>query len=217
MNHSTEEDYLKAIYALSKGKPVSTNDLANELQVKASSITDMIKKLSDKKYVDYIKYQGVELTATGNQIALKIMRKHRLWETFLVKHLYFGWDEVHEIAEQLEHIESEMLTDRLDDFLGNPQFDPHGDPIPNKEGLIIDTRKRIALQDVQLAQKGIIVGVSDASSDFLKFLESEKLVLGTQLEVIEKYSFDNSVKIRFYEKELNISEKGTFNIIIELI
>ncbi len=217
MNHSTEEDYLKAIYALSKGKPVSTNDLANELQVKASSITDMIKKLSDKKYVDYIKYQGVELTATGNQIALKIMRKHRLWETFLVKHLYFGWDEVHEIAEQLEHIESEMLTDRLDDFLGNPQFDPHGDPIPNKEGLIIDTRKRIALQDVQLSQKGIIVGVSDASSDFLKFLESEKLVLGTQLEVIEKYSFDNSVKIRFYEKELNISEKGTFNIIIELI
>jgi DtxR family Mn-dependent transcriptional regulator len=217
MNHSTEEDYLKAIYALSKGKPVSTNDLANELQVKASSITDMIKKLSDKKYVDYIKYQGVELTATGNQIALKIMRKHRLWETFLVKNLYFGWDEVHEIAEQLEHIESEMLTDRLDDFLGNPQFDPHGDPIPNKEGLIIDTRKRIALQDVQLSQKGIIVGVSDASSDFLKFLESEKLVLGTQLEVIEKYSFDNSVKIRFYEKELNISEKGTFNIIIELI
>lgn len=217
MNHSTEEDYLKAIYALSKGKPVSTNDLAAELQVKASSITDMIKKLSDKKYVDYIKYQGVELTSSGKQIALKIMRKHRLWETFLVKNLHFGWDEVHEIAEQLEHIESEMLTDRLDDFLGNPQFDPHGDPIPNKEGIINDTRKRIALQDVQITQKGIIVGVSDASSDFLKFLESENLVLGTQLEVIEKYSFDNSLKIRFYDKELNISEKGTFNIIIELL
>lgn len=217
MNHSTEEDYLKAIYALSKGKPVSTNDLAAELQVKASSITDMIKKLSDKKYVDYIKYQGVELTSSGKQIALKIMRKHRLWETFLVKNLHFGWDEVHEIAEQLEHIESEMLTDRLDDFLGNPQFDPHGDPIPNKEGIINDTRKRIALQDVQINQKGIIVGVSDASSDFLKFLESENLVLGTQLEVIEKYSFDNSLKIRFYDKELNISEKGTFNIIIELL
>jgi DtxR family transcriptional regulator, Mn-dependent transcriptional regulator len=217
MNHSTEEDYLKAIYALSKGKPVSTNDLAAELQVKASSITDMIKKLSDKKYVDYIKYQGVELTPSGRQIALKIMRKHRLWETFLVKNLHFGWDEVHEIAEQLEHIESEMLTDRLDDFLGNPQFDPHGDPIPNKEGIINDTRKRIALQDVQISQKGIIVGVSDASSDFLKFLESENLVLGTQLEVIEKYSFDNSLKIRFYDKELNISEKGTFNIIIELL
>jgi len=217
MNHSTEEDYLKAIYALSKGKPVSTNDLAAELQVKASSITDMIKKLSDKKYVDYIKYQGVELTFSGKQIALKIMRKHRLWETFLVKNLHFGWDEVHEIAEQLEHIESEMLTDRLDDFLGNPQFDPHGDPIPNKEGIINDTRKRIALQDVQINQKGIIVGVSDASSDFLKFLESENLVLGTQLEVIEKYSFDNSLKIRFNDKELNISEKGTFNIIIELL
>jgi DtxR family Mn-dependent transcriptional regulator len=217
MNHSTEEDYLKAIYALSKGKHVSTNDLAAELQVKASSITDMIKKLSDKKYVDYIKYQGVELTPSGKQIALKIMRKHRLWETFLVKNLHFGWDEVHEIAEQLEHIESEMLTDRLDDFLGNPQFDPHGDPIPNKEGIINDTRKRIPLQDVQISQKGIIVGVSDASSDFLKFLESENLVLGTQLEVIEKYSFDNSLKIRFYNKELNVSEKGTFNIIIELL
>ncbi len=217
MNHSTEEDYLKAIYALSKGTPVSTNDLAAILQVKASSITDMIKKLSDKKYVDYIKYQGVELTTVGKKIALKIMRKHRLWETFLVKKLHFGWDEVHEIAEQLEHIESEMLTDRLDDFLGNPPFDPHGDPIPNKEGIITDTRKRIALQDVQLFQKGIIVGVSDASSDFLKFLESENLVLGTQLEVIEKYSFDNSLKIRFYDKELNISEKGTFNIIIEIV
>lgn len=217
MNHSTEEDYLKAIYSLSKGQPVSTNDLANELKVKASSITDMIKKLSDKKYVDYIKYQGVELTEIGKKIALKIMRKHRLWETFLVKNLHFGWDEVHEIAEQLEHIESEKLTDRLDDFLGNPLFDPHGDPIPNKEGIINDTRKRIALQDVQLSQKGLIVGVSDASSDFLKFLESENLVLGTQLEVIERYSFDNSLKIKFNDKELNISEKGTFNIIIELL
>lgn len=217
MTHSTEEDYLKAIYALSKGKPVSTNDLATELQVKPSSITDMIKKLSEKKYIDYVKYQGVQLTVEGSKIALRIIRKHRLWETFLVKNLHFGWDEVHEIAEQLEHIDSEKLTDRLDDYLGNPSFDPHGDPIPNKKGEIADLRKRITLHDVALLQKGIIVGVSDASSDFLKFLESENLVLGTPLEVVERYSFDNSVKILFHSKELNISEKGTYNIIIELI
>ncbi|MBV1888574.1 MAG: metal-dependent transcriptional regulator, partial [Urechidicola sp.] len=134
----TEENYLKAIFSLSikNENAVSTNDIANKLNTKASSVTDMIKKLADKKLVDYKKYQGATLTKKGLKIAVSIVRNHRLWEVFLVEKLDFTWDKVHDLAEQLEHIKSEQLTEKLDTFLGHPTHDPHGDPIPDKDGKI---------------------------------------------------------------------------------
>ena len=132
-----EEDYLKALYHLQKEtKEVSTNSIAEYLEMKPSSVSDMLKKLADKKYIYYVKYKGSSLSQKGRFIALQIIRKHRLWETFLVEKLGFGWGQVHTIAEQLEHIKSEDLTDKLDAFLEFPKYDPHGDPIPNKEGMI---------------------------------------------------------------------------------
>jgi len=133
----TEENYIKAIFKLeelNQSKAVSTNDIAIKLSMQPASVTDMIKRLAEKKIVSYKKYHGVLLTVKGKKIALTIIRKHRLWEVFLVKKLNFKWDEVHEIAEQLEHINSNELVEKLDDFLGNPKFDPHGDAIPDKEG-----------------------------------------------------------------------------------
>ena len=140
MKHSfTEENYIKTIYQLSFDKSsVSTNSLANSLSTKASSVTDMLKKLSEKSLVNYEKYKGVTLTKEGEKVALNLTRKHRLWETFLVNKLNFEWHQVHEIAEELEHINSTELINRLDDFLDNPKFDPHGDPIPNIDLVITD-------------------------------------------------------------------------------
>ena len=134
----TEENYLKAIYHLSTGNNsvVSTNQIAEITNTKAASVTDMLKKLAEKKLINYIKYQGVTLTEAGKNAAVNIVRKHRLWEVFLVEKLGFKWDEVHDIAEELEHINSESLINRLDDFLGNPAADPHGDPIPDRSGTI---------------------------------------------------------------------------------
>ncbi|MDZ7612318.1 MAG: metal-dependent transcriptional regulator [Flavobacteriaceae bacterium] len=134
----SEENYLKAIYALQcdQGSPISTNLISEKICTKASSVTDMLKKLSAKNLVDYQKYQGVFLTDQGMKHALKVLRKHRLWEFFLVEKLNYKWEEVHVIAEQLEHINSESLVDNLDAFLGYPKFDPHGDPIPDKNGIL---------------------------------------------------------------------------------
>src|SRR5437868_332834 len=136
MNTFTEENYLKAIYHLSlQSESVSTNQIAASLNTKAASVTDMLKKLADKKLINYARYQGVTLTVEGERVALSIIRRHRLWEYFLVEKLSFKWDEVHDVAEELEHISSKELIDRLDDFMGNPKYDPHGDPIPDCNGL----------------------------------------------------------------------------------
>jgi len=144
MFSQAEENYLKAIYALQNelGMAINTNLIAKKINTKASSVTDMIKKLSVKKLLTYKKYQGVQLTDKGKKVALKVIRKHRLWEYFLVKKLNYRWDEVHEIAEQLEHIKSETLIDNLETFLKYPKFDPHGDPIPDKDGNIMLTKTR---------------------------------------------------------------------------
>lgn len=217
MRTSSEEDYLKAIYALSDNKNgASTSALANHLDMKASSITDMLKKLSDKGWINYEKYKGASLKKEGKVIALNIVRKHRLWETFLVNKLNFKWDEVHEIAEQLEHIHSNELINRLDDFLENPEFDPHGDPIPNKNNEITDSRKRSYLAELTPNTKAVIIGVKDNSTPLLQYLEKEEMLLGTKLSITEIHNFDNSMKIRVNNREINISERVAQNVVVQV-
>ncbi len=203
----SEENYLKTIYHLAtiSDSEVSTNAIAEMMETKASSVTDMLKKLSEKDLVHYKKYQGVSLTEKGKLIAKMIVRKHRLWEVFLVDKLDFSWDEVHDIAEQLEHIKSEQLINRLDDFLGNPTEDPHGDPIPDVNGQIVKTEKQL-LSELLENQNGICVGVKDTSSEFLKYLDKQGISLGSKIEIMGKESFDLSLKIRLNSRELTIFE-----------
>lgn len=211
----TEENYLKTIFSLEsdKKKGVTTNAIAEKLNTKASSVTDMIKKLSDKKLVNYAPYQGVVLSKEGKKVAINTIRKHRLWEVFLVQKLKFGWEEVHEIAEQLEHIHSSDLTDRLDAFLDFPKVDPHGDPIPDKNGHIQPLTENTLLSDCKKNSKGIISGVNDISSDFLKYLHQQGLTLGVSIKVIQFFEFDKSMEIEINQKKkITVSELVTKNI-----
>lgn len=212
----SEENYLKAIYHLSTfdETEVSTNAIAEMMDTKASSVTDMLKKLAEKGLLHYKKYQGVSLTDSGRLKAKMIVRKHRLWEVFLVEKLDFTWDEVHDVAEQLEHIKSEKLINRLDDFLGNPTEDPHGDPIPDIEGQVIKIEK-ILLSDLEEKQVGICVGVKDSSSVFLKYLDKQGIALGSRLEVLSKEIFDLSLKIKTDDKEFTISNKIAANLFVK--
>ena len=213
----SEENYLKSIYHLTvfSGSGVSTNAIAEVMETKASSVTDMLKKLAEKDLVHYKKYQGVSLTEKGKLEAKMIVRKHRLWEVFLVEKLDFSWDEVHDIAEQLEHIKSEQLINKLDNFLGNPTEDPHGDPIPNAQGLLPKIEKQL-LSDLAESQKGICVGVKDTSSEFLKYLDKQQIALGSTIEIIAKETFDLSFRIKVDEKPLNISNKIASNLYVKL-
>ena len=213
----SEENYLKAIYHLttSTNADVSTNAIAETMETKASSVTDMLKKLAEKDLVNYKRYQGVSLTEKGGLAAKMIVRKHRLWEVFLVEKLAFSWDEVHDIAEQLEHIKSEKLINKLDDFLGNPTEDPHGDPIPNAQGQILKIEKQL-LSELNPNQIGICVGVKDTSSEFLKYLDKQKISLGSQIEFIDKEEFDLSLKIKVDNTILTISNKIASNIFVKL-
>ena len=212
----SEENYLKTIYHLTSmtEEAISTNAIAEKMDTKASSVTDMLKKLAEKDLLNYIKYQGVSLTENGKLAAKMIVRKHRLWETFLVEKLAFSWDEVHDIAEQLEHIKSEKLINKLDDFLGNPTEDPHGDPIPDADGRIVKIEKRL-LSELEDNQSGICVGVKDTSSDFLKYLDKQEIALGSEIAILEKETFDNSFKIRVGNKEIMISNKIASNLYIQ--
>jgi DtxR family Mn-dependent transcriptional regulator len=212
----SEENYLKAIYHLTvvSNSEVSTNAIAEMMETKASSVTDMLKKLAEKDLVNYKKYRGVSLTDPGKLAAKMIVRKHRLWEVFLVEKLDFSWDEVHDIAEQLEHIKSEKLINKLDDFLGNPTEDPHGDPIPNAEGQIVKIEKQL-LSELEATQIGICVGVKDTSSEFLKYLDKQGIALGSRIEVVSKESFDLSVRIKVDDKNLSISNKIASNLYIK--
>lgn len=218
MHSFTEENYLKAIYHLSEGNTVavSTNQIAEMTNTKAASVTDMLKKLAEKKLINYIKYQGVTLTNTGVNAAVNIIRKHRLWEVFLVEKLGFKWDEVHDIAEELEHINSETLINRLDDFLGNPAADPHGDPIPDRSGLI-KHKKLVKISDMQPGESGTVSGVSEHSSIFLKLLEKMGLTLGTKIIVSELIEFDGSIMLTIDQKtERTISREVAKNILVIL-
>ena len=212
----SEENYLKTIYPLTSISDfaISTNAIAEKMETKASSVTDMLKKLAEKDLINYIKYQGVSLTEKGQLAAKMIVRKHRLWECFLVEKLDFSWDEVHDIAEQLEHIKSEKLINKLDDFLGNPTEDPHGDPIPDANGRIVKIDKRL-LSELEKNQAGICVGVKDTSSDFLQYLDKQEIALGSQIQILEKESFDSSYRIRVGSREIMISNKIASNIYIQ--
>ena len=212
----SEENYLKVIYHLSQVSPkgVNTNAIAGMLETKASSVTDMMKKLSEKDLVIYKKYQGVTLTEEGFLSAKMIVRKHRLWEVFLVEKLGFAWDEVHEIAEELEHIKSEVLINKLDFFLGFPEYDPHGDPIPNEDGVIKKINKML-LSEAKIDQLYVCVGVKDSSSEFLKYLDKQKIALGTKIKVLEKEAFDNTLTVELNGQKISISHKIAVNIFIQ--
>lgn len=217
MQSFTEENYLKIIYHLSQNYdgPVQTNAIAEKMQTKAASVTDMIKKLADKQLVDYKKYQGVQLTASGKSAAVNIVRKHRLWEVFLVEKLNFKWDEVHDIAEEMEHIQSPDLIERLDEFLGFPKSDPHGDPIPDKSGRFTPV-PFIKLNKLKAAEQGLIMGVSEHSSAFLKHLEKSGLTLGKMIKIIEINDFDGSVELNLEQKKISVSREVAKHILIKL-
>lgn len=213
----TEENYLKAIFSLynKENKEVSTNTIADRLETKPSSVTDMVKKLANKNLVKYEKYKGVTLSKKGNNIAVNIIRNHRIWEVFLVEKLGYKWDEVHEIAEQLEHIKSDELIDRMDEFLDNPKFDPHGDPIPDKSGKFAERKKAVLLSELAIKEKGIIVGVKNTSNDFLQYLEEKTLTLGKEIKVTKEFEFDKSRNILIGKTEVTISKEVSNNLIIE--
>jgi len=213
----SEENYLKAIYHLGHqgSSAVNTNAIADKMHTKASSVTDMLKKLAEKELVDYIKYQGVSLTEKGRVIAANVVRKHRLWEVFLVEKLKFKWDEVHDVAEDLEHIKSAKLINELDAFLEFPTHDPHGDPIPDKDGALQKSQK-IVLSQVNNSVLCFCIGVKDSSTNFLKYLDKNNIALGTAIEVIEKEPFDESMRLKINNSSLTISREISNNIYVKL-
>jgi len=212
-----EENYLKAILSISlnEGGKVSTNAIANEIGTSAASVSDMLKKLQEKKLIKYEKYKGVELSKLGQNKAINILRKHRLWETFLVNKLAFNWSEVHDVAEQLEHIQSSELIDRLDIFLEHPKFDPHGEPIPTKEGEIASTNTT-PLNEIQVNTKGKIMGVSLDEKDFLDYLTKLNITIGTEITLLEKISFDKSLSIKIANTKQHISNDVAKHLLIKI-
>lgn len=212
----TEENYLKAIYKLQEqsGETVANSDLARVLDVHSASVTDMLKKMAAKKLIIYEKSKGFKLTEKGRQIAVTIIRKHRLWEVFLVEKLKFGWDEVHDIAEQLEHIQSPELISRLDQFLGHPKADPHGDPIPNSNGVFAKS-KSVLLSEMKINTEGKFTGVTDHSPAFLSYLDKIGLSLGDSIKVKSIEAFDHSYTLQLKGKsELMVSNKVANSLLI---
>jgi DtxR family Mn-dependent transcriptional regulator len=211
-----EENYLKTIFHLERklNSDVSTNALAERMQTRASSVTDMMQKLADKKMLVYKKYKGVQLTEKGKKAAAYVVRKHRLWEVFLVDKLKFHWDEVHDIAEQMEHIKSVELIKRLDVFLGHPDFDPHGDPIPDKEGNIKKAEKRL-LSELIKNQTGICVGVKESSPEYLQYLDKKNISIGTKINVLGKEFFDGSMMIQVERDQFFISKQIAENLYVQ--
>lgn len=192
----TEENYLKAIFKLSDGgsKSVLTNELATEMHIRAATVTDMLKRLSGKNLIQYEKYHGLEMTRQGKAEALKIIRKHRLWETFLVEKLHFSWDEVHDVAEQLEHIQSPLLIEKLDEFLGYPKHDPHGEPIPDSNGKMLEI-SQIPLSESQTKKAATVLAVKNDSPSFLQYLTKIGLKLGSKISILHKAEFDGSQEV----------------------
>lgn len=212
----TEENYLKAIYRLSDGgsKAVLTNELAESMNTRAASVTDMIKRLSAKNLISYEKYYGVKITRQGKNAALMIVRKHRLWETFLVEKLQFTWDEVHEVAEQLEHIQSPLLIEKLDSFLGHPSTDPHGHPIPDKNGKVQEV-KCVPLSEAALKRKTTMRSVRNGAPSFLQYLSKIGVYIGANITVLDKLEFDGSSEIMIDGKnKVFISRDAAENLLV---
>ena len=215
INH-TVEDYLRAIYRIEEREGnVSNAALCRELAVSAAAASEMVRKLADAKLVEYRKYYGANLTKEGRRVALSVTRRHRLWEVFLIESLNFAWDQVHALADQLEHIGSEELVDRLDDFLGNPTHDPHGDPIPAKDGRITQ-RDLFPLAVIEPGRRGSVARVSDEYPELLRYAASLGLEIGTTVQVVEHIGFDGSVRLIAGERESVVSQKLAESIFIEL-
>jgi DtxR family transcriptional regulator, Mn-dependent transcriptional regulator len=213
----TEENYLKAIFSLqlpTQTVGVTTNQLSEHLQNKAASVTDMLKRLADKKLINYQKYKGVALTSKGLKVAVKVVRKHRLWEVFLQEKLHFKWDEVHDIAEQLEHIHSDELINRLDKFLGSPKFDPHGDPIPDEHGNLHPDKSKV-LTDIREKGQYKICRVTDHSKEFLNYLTDQHLRIGDTFKIEEVNAYDESYKLKLANGNLVfLSHKAASNLLV---
>ncbi len=204
---ASEENYIKAIYHLQhEDGNVTTNELAGRLNTKAASVTDMMKKLKIRKLVHYQPYQGFRLSAEGNKIALGIIRRHRLWEFFLAEKLKFNWDEVHEVAEHLEHVSSKKLIDKLDEFLDFPKFDPHGDPIPDTNGKM-EKNIQLSLSAWPLHKPATVCQVINQSAELLDLLQHKKINIGTRLQVKKKFGYDESVEIKI-QKQAPITISG---------
>ena len=203
-----EENYIKSIFHLQRSfENVTTNALAEHIKTKPASVTDMLKKLRHKNLLNYNPYKGFRLSREGNRAALNFIRRHRLWEYFLVNQLQFNWEEVHEVAEQLEHVSSKKLVDKLDAFLNFPKFDPHGDPIPDSNGKI-NQQEQMPLFELPLNTMAVITSVQNQSSDLLAFLSNRDIHIGTKLEVKQKLSFDNSIEVKIKNKQsFHISEQ----------
>lgn len=223
LNYSTsEENYIKAIFHLQgEGGTVTTNELANELDTRPASVTDMMKKLKQKKLLHYQPYKGFHLSSEGNKVAIGIIRRHRLWEYFLAEKLKFNWDEVHEVAEDMEHVSSKKLIDKLDEFLGFPRFDPHGDPIPDIHGRI-ETSKQINLTELPLNKQAVVSKVGDQSSEILELLSHKNISIGTKLEVKKRFEFDNSMEVKIKKHSsiglpFTISEQLAKNIFVKIL
>ena len=213
---ASKENYLKTIYHLQQGQArVSTNAVAAALQTRAASVTDMLKKLKTEKLLYYEIYRGSKLTNEGRKVALRIIRKHRLWEYFLVEKLHFGWDEVHEVAEELEHISSKKLIDRLDDFLEFPRVDPHGDPIPDSHGRF-NTQRQQNLLSYPLNKPACVAAISSQTSEMLELLSHKHIRIGTKVEIRKKFPFDNSIELKIRNKPvITISEQVAKNILVK--
>ena len=206
MNSLTEENYLKALYHLvNDNDEVSVNDLSRQLNIKMPSVNSMIKKFADKKWVKYESYKPIKLTESGKKEASLIVRKHRLTEMFLVEKMGFGWENVHEIAEQLEHIHSEEFFDKMDEILNYPKVDPHGEPIPDKDGNVIqpDLKKLSKCKENDRVE---LASVTTSSEEFLSFLNKRNLSLGTEIKVLQREDFDQSMKVFYYDQEENFSK-----------
>lgn len=214
----TEENYLKGLLhstILSSKHGVGTNELALLLNVKPATVTDMLKKLKEKELVDYEKYGKISLTNEGRKRGMEVIRKHRLWETFLYEKLDFSWDEVHDVAEQLEHIQSAKLVDSIDKLLGYPKFDPHGDAIPTKNGEIAIPFSRL-LSDIELHQEAKIIAVKDNSSAFLQYADKIGITIGQKVKIIHCEEFDQLLTLELANESKIISKKFAENIFVIL-
>lgn len=213
---SSKENYLKTIFHLQEEDGiVTTNQLAGALQTRPASVTDMLKKLKTQKLLLYEKYRGFKLSPEGKKVAIQIVRKHRLWEMFLVQKLNFGWDEVHEIAEELEHISSKKLIDRLDEFLDYPKTDPHGDPIPDSNGRLMLTRQ-VDLLNLPVNRVAEVSGIGDQSAEMLELLNHKNIQLGTKLEIRKRFAFDNSIELKIRtHPPITVSEYVAKNIFVK--
>lgn len=216
MMNKSLEDYLKHIYTIQSSGRVTNTELAEKLRISAAAVSEMVSKLSKSGYIKNTPYKGFELTKKGEAVALNLVRKHRLWEVFLLEQLNYPWDKVHNEAENLEHASSEEFISRLEKFLQYPKFDPHGHPIPDKNGNI-PRNSTVSLSKLKTDDYAKISSVSDENPEVLVYLSKVGLKLNDEIRVIEKIDFDNSIRIRFRSGDIFLSEKLSNNIFVKRV